>query len=127
MDSNETVNWLLEGDPSVRYQVFRDLLSKSDEEIEKAQLAIATSGWGRKLLNLQDEKGLWGGGLYSPKWTSTHYTLLTLKLLGLHPDNGQGKKAAQLLLDRGYYRDGGINFFVSIMPVLVKYGITFAL
>jgi hypothetical protein len=114
MNHNKAIKWLLAGDPSVRYQTFRDLLKESATKIEQEQRSIAEKGWGQKLLNRQQKNGMWGGGLYSPKWISTHYTLLTLKLLGLHPESQQAVRAAQLLLDKGYYRDGGINFFASM-------------
>jgi len=80
-------------------------------EIERKK--ISTQGWGARLLQYQEETGLWSGGLYSPKWTSTTYTLLLLRRLGLDPDNPQARRGCHLLLDRGYYPDGGINFFPS--------------
>ncbi len=49
---------------------------------------MAVRGWGAKLLAAQDPQGTWAGALYSPKWTSTTYTLLLLHWLGLpagHP------------------------------------------
>lgn len=56
---------------------------------------------------------MWGGGIYSPKWTSTTYTMLLLRRLGLEPEHPQALKACELLLDKGFYRDGGINYFAS--------------
>jgi hypothetical protein len=50
------------------------------------------------------------GGLYSPKWTSTTYTMLTLRDFGLPETNRQARKACKLLLDGGLQRDGGINY-----------------
>ena len=50
------------------------------------------------------------GGLYSPKWISTTYTMLLLRDFGLPANNGQARKACALLLDRGLQRDGGINY-----------------
>jgi hypothetical protein len=46
---------------------------------------VATQGWGARLLAAQADDGHWGGGVYSPKWTSTTYTLLHLLWLGLPP------------------------------------------
>jgi hypothetical protein len=107
----EIISWLLEGDPAIRWQVQRDLLKKTPEKYELERKKIAKTGWGARLLALQDPNGYWGGGLYSPKWTSTTYTMLTLRLLGLPPDHRQAKKACEIFLDRGFYSDGGINFF----------------
>src|SRR5262249_9543162 len=69
-----------------------------------------------RLLARQDPEGTWAGGLssdgglYSPKWTSTTYTMLLLRDLGLPASNGQAQRACALLLDQGLQRDGGINY-----------------
>jgi hypothetical protein len=109
-----TMLWLLDGDPAVRWQVERDLLDKPPEEFEATRSLVSTQGWGAKLLALQDDTGMWGGGLYSPKWISSHYTLFALLFIGLPPGDPQALKAANLLLNKGYYKDGGINFSRSI-------------
>jgi len=71
---------------------------------------VAIEGWGARLLELQDLEGTWAGGMYSPKWISTTYTMLLLRDLGLPPHNDQAQKACALLLDRGLYHDSGIGF-----------------
>lgn len=111
---DEVILWLLDGDPAVRWQVERDLLDKPPAEFEATRSLVATQGWGEKLLARQDESGMWGGGLYSPKWISTHYTLFALRFLGLPTGDPQALKAAELLLNKGYCEDGGINFSRSI-------------
>lgn len=113
MEQNELVEWLLAGDPSVRWQVQRDLLG-ADEPVYTAERSrVAISGWGARLLSEQAPDGTWGGGLYSPKWISTTYTLLTLRFLGLEPGHPRALQGCQCLLEGGYYRDGGINFSAS--------------
>ncbi|MBL8101722.1 MAG: terpene cyclase/mutase family protein [Anaerolineales bacterium] len=107
----EIISWLLEGDPSIRWQVQRDLLKLSPAKYETERKKIAKEGWGKRLLDLQDSDGRWGGGMYGPKFISTTYTMLTLRLLGLPPNNPQAKCACKLFLDEGFYTDGGINFF----------------
>lgn len=109
--SNEIIPWLLEGDPSIRWQVMRDLLDQPQIKIEAERKKVAKEGWGKRLLDLQDADGRWGGGMYGPKFISTTYTMLTLRLLGLPPNNSQAKRACKLFLDEGFYTDGGINFF----------------
>jgi len=82
------VGWLLQGDPAVRWRVLRDLTGADAGEVERERARVAVQGWGLRLLQAQDRDGLWGGGAYSPKWTSTTYTLLHLMWLGLparHP------------------------------------------
>jgi hypothetical protein len=77
--------WLLEGDPAIRWQVMRDLTDEPRGAVEGERSRVASQGWGARLLGLQDEDGQWGGGPYSPKWTSTTYTLLLLRHLGIDP------------------------------------------
>jgi hypothetical protein len=108
--SSSTIDWLLAGDPGIRWQVMRDLSSSSPSAVEREQRRVATEGWGAKLLALQDAEGTWAGRMYSPKWISTTYTMLLLRDLGLPPGNRHAEKACNLLLDRGLCRDGGIGF-----------------
>src|SRR4029079_1620150 len=62
------------------------------------------------------EDGRWGGGskrdagMYTPKWTSTTYTMLLVRDFGLPSTNSQARAACKLLLDRGLHADGGINY-----------------
>jgi len=78
----EITEWLLEGDPAIKYQVHRDLLDSDRETVEKCREEVETTGWGARFLDQQNEDGHWGRGFYQPKWTSTHYTLPDLKNLG---------------------------------------------
>jgi len=77
--------WLLEGDPAIRWQVRRDLTGAPSAEVVAERSRVATEGWGARLLALQADDGQWGGGVYSPKWISTTYTLLLLRHLGVDP------------------------------------------
>ena len=107
----ETLDWLLDGDPAVRWQVERDLAGKSADEWEETRRRIADEGWGRSLLEKQDPEGTWGGGLYSPKWISTTYTLLLLRRFGLDPSNSKAIRGAQILLDRAHWVEGGVSYW----------------
>jgi hypothetical protein len=93
------VNWLLAGDPAIRWQVMRDLLAAPPARWQAERRKVARSGWGHRLLSLQDAAGTWGGGIYSPKWTSTTYTLLQLRDLGLPGANRAARRGARLALD----------------------------
>lgn len=104
------VEWLLEGDPAIRWQVMRDLLDAPAPKVERERKKTTRSGWGARLLALQDRGGTWGRGLYSPKWISTTYTMLLLRDLGVPPDSPRLRRGCSLLLDEGLKRDGGINF-----------------
>jgi hypothetical protein len=112
--SPEIIKWLLNGDSAIRWQVMRDLLHADASVYSVERSRIAWEGWGRMLLERQDAQGTWGGGLYGPKWTSATYTLLVLRQLGLDPQNTAARKACMILLDKGHYPDGGINYFKSL-------------
>jgi len=108
------IEWLLDGDPAIRWQVFRDLANAPAPIVEEERRRVSSEGWGARLLASQDKDGRWAGlssngGLYSPKWISTTYTMLLLRDFGLHPGQ-QTQSACSLLLDRGIHRDGGINY-----------------
>ncbi len=113
---NDVVPWLLDGDPAVRWQTLRDVVGAAAGTVERERQRVARTGWGARLLARQDPTGTWAGGrssdggLYSPKWTSTTYTLLLLRDLGLPATNRQARKGCRLLLDGGFQRDGGLNY-----------------
>ncbi|HSJ35208.1 MAG TPA: hypothetical protein VLB85_09160 [Acidimicrobiia bacterium] len=79
------VEWLMDSDPAIRWQVMRDLIGAPEAEVAAERSRVAEEGWGARLLGLQADDGRWGGGAYSPKWISTTYTLLLLRHLGIDP------------------------------------------
>ncbi|MHA1977102.1 MAG: hypothetical protein ACW98F_15420 [Candidatus Hodarchaeales archaeon] len=105
-----TIHWLLEGDPAIRWQTLQDLCDSSKNEIKTERFKIEKEGWGKQLMEFQDPSGIWDKGLYSPKWTSTTYTLLLLRRLGINPLNKQCIQGGKILLDNGLMSDGGINY-----------------
>jgi hypothetical protein len=105
------VEWLMAGDPAIRWQTMRDLLDAPAPEVEAERAKVASEGWGAALLAEQASDGSWGGGLYTPKWTSTFYTLLQLTAMGLPGSNPQARVAARLLLDKGRCVDGGLRYW----------------
>jgi hypothetical protein len=114
MNSENIHSWLMGSDPSIRWQVMRDLLGTPFDEWQAERQKVARQGWGQKLLSQQDPDGNWGGGIYSPKWISTTYTLLTLRLLGLPPEHPQIFEGCRNFFARGLETDGGINLFKSL-------------
>ena len=113
----DTISWLLEGDPAIRWQTLRDIVDASVRSVDRERRSVAREGWGARLLDKQGESGKWGGGrtssdvgLYTPKWTSTTYTMLLLRDFGLLPKHRAARKACALLIDRGLQRDGGIAY-----------------
>ena len=104
------IQWLLDGDPAVAWQVQRDLLDEPDDIYAATRERVVTEGWGSQFLRLQGHDGTWASGLYTPKWQSTTYTMLTLRRLGLPVGNSQAQKGCQQLLDGGFMPDGGIHY-----------------
>jgi hypothetical protein len=114
--ANSSIEWLLDGDPAIRWQTLRDLTGASNRRVERERAKVASEGWGARLLAKQGKSGRWAGGrspdvgLYSPKWTSTTYTLLLLRDFGLPSNNRQARSGCTLLLERGLQRDGGVAY-----------------
>jgi len=111
--SAETLEWLLDGDPAVRWQTERDLLDRPAHTWQATRARVATEGWGARLLALRAADGTWGGGLYSPKWTSTFYTLRLLAQLGLPADHPHGRESCDLLLSEGVTASGAVSLWSS--------------
>ena len=105
MNKQEIINWLLQGDVSIQYQVHRDLLSVEREDLQNR---IAVEGWGAQFLSKRRQDGHWGIKFYQPKWTSTHYTLLDLRNLCISPENPLIKESIDIIINTEKGKDGGI-------------------
>ncbi|QNL21269.1 hypothetical protein HZR84_04730 [Hyphobacterium sp. CCMP332] len=105
MNNNEIIDWLLQGDVSIQYQVHRDLLGNVRKDLQNR---IANEGWGEKFLNKRNPKGYWGEAFYQPKWISSHYTLLDLRNLNLAANNKIARESIASVMDQGKAQDGGI-------------------
>ncbi len=110
----QVIDWLLEGDPAIRWQTLEDLLDAPLDVVVGERALVASTGWGARLLELQAADGTWGGGLYSPKWTSTTYTLLQLRRFGLDPGHHRARRGVERIWDGARYFDGGLTPAVSI-------------
>ncbi|WP_420577724.1 hypothetical protein [Ekhidna sp.] len=106
MNNQELIEWLLRGDVSIQYQVYRDLL---DAERPDLRMRIATEGWGARFLSKRNTNGHWGKRFYEPKWTSTHYTLLDLRNLEISPDHPLIRETIDRILKEEKSPDGGIH------------------
>jgi hypothetical protein len=88
------IDWLLDADPSIRWQVMRDLLDAPIGVIAAERTKVATEGWGARLLALQGPDGRWAGEkAFFPLFTSTHFTLLILTELGLEPESQEARRS----------------------------------
>jgi hypothetical protein len=122
--------WLLDGDPSIRWQVLDDLLGAPAEEVAAERARVATEGWGAALLALREPDGQWAGGACFPRqvaddwragiepdfsdgqpWTSTLHTLVVLRDLGLDPTSPVARETVTLVAANCRWEHDGQAFF----------------
>jgi hypothetical protein len=99
------VDWLLDSDPSIRWQVMRDLAHEPADVVAAERSRIATEGWGARLLALQAPDGQWGGRPWSHDYTDTFHVLELLRRLGLAPGSAQALRAVGLVREHVTWRD----------------------
>ena len=106
------IDWLLDSDPSIRWQVMRDLTDAPAHEVAAERAKVATEGWAPRLLSLQAADGRWGGGAAIPHSTSTNYTLWLLRTMGLDPASAGARRAVALVRERVRWEyDERMRFF----------------
>lgn len=94
------MDWLLDSDPAVRWQVMRDLTDAPAEEVAAERARVATEGIGARLLALQAPDGRWGGGAWNRGCDSTMHVLTLLREMGLDPASPEARRAVHLVRDR---------------------------
>jgi hypothetical protein len=94
------VDWLLDSDPAIRWQVLRDLTGARADEVSAERARIATGGLGARLLGLQAADGRWGGAAWNRGWDSTMHALTLLREMGLDPAGAEARRAVGLVRDR---------------------------
>jgi len=91
------IEWLFDADPSIRWQVMRDLTDAPAEIVAAERSRVASEGWGARLLDQQRPDGNWGDGIAAPLWWSNLYTLLFLRDLGIEPASPRVRTAMGLV------------------------------
>jgi hypothetical protein len=89
---SQILDWLLEGDPVIRWQVMRDLLEEPEAVWRSEQSKLPDYGWGAEFLHRQLPDGSWPKG----RWTDTIWTLLLLLDCGVPTQLERLQKAADL-------------------------------
>lgn len=129
------VEWLLASDPSIRWQVMRDLVDTQEAEVAHERARVAESGWGAQLLALQRQDGQWDGGdprftsaaaetwwrslptnrrgTLFPEWTSTSWSLSLLREFGLDPQSPTARRAVRLVREGCRWEHAGELFFAG--------------
>lgn len=95
---SSVIAWLLDSDPSIRWQVLRDLTDAPHEEVAAARAKVATEGWGAQWLTSQGVDGDWGAGTSNPEWVTLR-ALLLLRDMGLDPTSEQARRAVARVRD----------------------------
>src|SRR5436190_1509898 len=98
------IDWLLDSDPAIRWQVMRDLTHEPADAVAAERARIATEGWGARLLALQAPDGRWAGRPWSHDWTDTFHVLELLRRLGLDPGSTQARRAVGLVREHVTWR-----------------------
>ena len=89
------LDWLLDADPSIRWQVLQDLADVDIGTVTAERARVADEGWGRRLLEEQRPDGQWGDGEVHPFWWTNLYTLLYLRDLGVDPGSNRTRQAIE--------------------------------
>ncbi len=83
----DVIDWLMDSDPSIRWQVMRDLTDAPADDVGAERARVAREGWGAQLLAAQDADGRWSRGTFFPRWVATADTLHLLYLFGPDPND----------------------------------------
>jgi hypothetical protein len=120
------LEWLLESDPSIRWQALRDLWDTPADLLQGERARVAAEGWGARLLSLQGADGLWEGGALFPgrdghplpwdesdgqPWTATAYSLVQLQEFGVDPGDNGVRRAVALVRGNCRWENAGQPFF----------------
>jgi hypothetical protein len=104
---SSVINWLLDSDPAIRWQVLRDLTDAPASEVNAERAKVASEGWGAKLLSIQGQDGTWGGAAWNHGWNSTMHVLTLLREFGLNPASEPAKQALGLVREQVTWKGCG--------------------
>ncbi len=126
----EVLDWLLDGDPAIRWQVLRDLTESPEDRVAEERARVETEGWGARLLAVRDADGQWAGGACFPRyvldawrageqpdfgggqpWSATLPTLRLLHDLGLDPQAPAARETIALVTANCRWEHDGERFF----------------
>jgi hypothetical protein len=126
--SQAILDWLLDSDHSIRWQVLHDLLDAPPEAVAAERARITAEGWGARLLALEGEDGQWEGGALFPAhwwdgggpppdqpkgqpWTATEPTLTLLRILGIDPTDDRVRRGVAGIGASCHWEHAGQPFF----------------
>lgn len=114
------IDWLLDSDPAIRWQVMRDLLGLPEQTWRAERNKVERHGWGARLFAVQDGDGQWAGGAFVPRdftaqtwrdegqpWTATCWTLAQLREFGLEPNCACAQRTVRLIGENSRWEHDG--------------------
>lgn len=129
----DVIQWLMDSDPAIRWQVMRDLTDAPDAAYTAERSRIAHEGWGARLLALQGGSGQWPTdppdwedpraiawweslpasqrGTLMPHATSTTWALVLLRDYGLDPKSPEAIRAVGLVRDNSRWEHDAERYF----------------
>jgi hypothetical protein len=122
LTSAPLMEWLLDSDPAIRWQVMRDLTDTPADAIATERARVTTEGWGARLLAARDPDGQWVGGACFPgrgeppedgsqPWTSTLPAMMELYDYGLDPTSDTARGMTTLVAANCRWEYDGRPFF----------------
>jgi hypothetical protein len=110
-DRTAIIEWLLDGDPAIRWQVMRDLTHASEDDMASERARVASEGWGAQILALQTPDGHWNDEI-EHGWMTTTDILQLLSEIGADPDHTAVARAVDLVKERiRWFQLDGRPFF----------------
>jgi hypothetical protein len=132
----DVIEWLMDSDPAIRWQVMRDLIQAPDQDVAVERTRVAREGWGARLLAIQREDGHWDKGTPArltsaeainwwkslpparqgtlfPEWTSTAWSLMLLRAFGLDPATAEAREAVRRVREQVAWEHDGQAFFAG--------------
>mgnify|MGYP003693597301 CR=1 FL=1 len=116
------IDWLLEGDPAIRWQVLRDLTDASPDEVAAERARVEHEGWGARLLALEGRRRVVGGRRLLPGGLHRRRTGAALDGDDAHPadparSSGStrrreaARRAIALVAEHGRWEHAGQRYF----------------
>ncbi len=119
-DVGEVIEWVADSDPSLRWQIMRDVVGTPESEWGPVRALVETEGAGARLLSLQAADGKWSGGTFVPPgftgrqfeeegqpWTTTTWALTQLREFGLDPDSVRARETVRLVGEHSHWDHDG--------------------
>lgn len=126
IDEAEVIEWVADADPSLRWQVMRDVVGTPEAAWGPVRALVETEGVGARLLSLQDADGQWSGGAFFPPgftgrqfeeegqpWTTTTWALTQLREFGLDPASARARNAVRLVGENAHWDNDGQAYWTG--------------